>query len=119
MSTCSICLADVRSTRTNPPIRCGHIFHTHCLEGWKAQGKNTCPTCRKVFDVSQFKINVTIHNNYTQVSNVVSMNEESILSVLDLFDISFDADTALDVDSILSDFGMSLTDFNTNVFYTE
>ena len=47
------------------------------------------------------------------------MNEESILSVLDLFDISFDADTALDVDSILSDFGMSLTDFDTNVFYTE
>lgn len=119
MSTCSICLNEVRSTRTNPPIRCGHIFHTHCLESWKSQGKNTCPTCRRVFDVSQFKIDVTIHNNYTQVSNVVSLNEDSILDVLDLFDISFEAENTLDLNSILSDLGITLADFDAAILDTE
>jgi len=119
MSTCSICLADVRSTRKNSPIRCGHIFHTHCLERWKEQGKNTCPTCRRVFDVSQFKVEVRIHNNHTNTSNVVSLNDESMLSVLDLFDISFDIDNLPDLDSILSDLGVSLSDFDSSVFNTE
>lgn len=119
MSTCSICLNEVRSTRTNPPIRCGHIFHTHCLESWKSQGKNTCPTCRRVFDVSQFKVDVTIHNNYTQVSNVVSLNEDSILDVLDLFDISFEAENTLDLNSILSDLGITLADFDAAILDTE
>lgn len=119
MSICSICLNEVRSTRSNPPIRCGHIFHTHCLELWKSQGKNTCPTCRKVFDVSQFKIDVTIHNNYTQVSNVVSLNEDSILDVLDLFDISFEAENTLDLNSILSDLGITLADFDAAILDTE
>jgi hypothetical protein len=119
MSTCSICLNEVRSTRINPPIRCGHIFHTHCLEKWKAQGKYTCPTCRKVFDVSQFKVDVTIHNNYTQVSNIVSLNEESILDVLDMFDISFEAQNTLDLNSILSDLGISLSDFDPTILDAE
>jgi hypothetical protein len=119
MSTCSICLNEVRSTRTNPPIRCGHIFHTHCLEKWKSQGKNTCPTCRRVFDVSQFKVAVTIHNNYTQMSNVVSLNEESILDVLDLFDISFEAENTIDLNSILSDLGVTLADFDSAILDAE
>ncbi len=119
MSTCSICLAEVRSTRNNPSIRCGHIFHTHCLDRWKEQGKNTCPTCRRVFDVSQFKVEVTIHNNYTHTSNVVSLNDESMLSVLDLFDISFDADSVLDLNSILVDFGLTLSDFDSSIFNAE
>jgi hypothetical protein len=119
MSTCSICLNEVRSTRNNPPIRCGHIFHTHCLEMWKMQGKNTCPTCRKVFDVSQFKVEVTIHNNFTQASNVVSLNDESILGVLDMFDISFEAENALDLNSILSDLGITLADFDAAILDTE
>ena len=119
MSTCSICLNEVRATRTNLPIRCGHIFHTHCLERWKEQGKNTCPTCRKVFDASQFKIIVTIQNNYTEASNSVSLNEESIFNVMDLFDITFDVQETLDLDSILADLGVSLTDFDPTVLDAE
>jgi hypothetical protein len=119
MSTCAICLNEVKSTRNNPPIRCGHVFHSHCLERWKSQGKNTCPTCRRVFDVSQFKVEVKIHNNYTQVSNVVSLNEESMLSVLDMFDVSFDADDVLDLNSILSDIGITLADFDSAILDTE
>jgi hypothetical protein len=119
MSTCSICLNEVRPTRTNPPIRCGHMFHSQCLQEWKNKGKNTCPVCRKVFDGSQFKIVVTIQNNYTAVSNSVSLNEESIFNVMDLFDISFDVEEALDLDSLLSDLGVSLSDFDPSVLDTE
>ena len=119
MSTCAICLNEVRCTRTNPPIRCGHMFHSHCLQGWKDQGKNTCPTCRKVFDTSQFQIIVTIHNNYTAMANSVSLNEESIFNVMDLFDITFDVQDTMDLDSILSDLGVSLTDFDPSVLDAE
>jgi len=119
MSTCSICLGEVRSTRTNPPIRCGHIFHSHCLQRWKDQGKNTCPTCRKVFDASPFRITVTIQNNYTAESNSVSLNEESILDVLDLFDINFDVENLPDLESILADLGVSQADFDSSILDTE
>lgn len=119
MSTCSICLNEVKSTRANPPIRCGHMFHSHCLQKWKDQGKNTCPTCRKVFDASQFKIIVTIQNNYTAAANSVSLNEESIFDVLDLFDITFDVENQPDLDSILSDLGVSLTDFDPTILDAE
>ena len=119
MSTCAICLNEVKSTRTNPPIRCGHVFHSHCLQRWKEQGKNTCPTCRKVFDASQFKIVVTIQNNYTAAANSVSLNEESIFDVLDLFDITFDVENQPDLDSILADLGVSLSDFDPTVLDAE
>ena len=119
MSTCAICLGEVRCTRTNPPIRCGHMFHSHCLQGWKDQGKNTCPSCRKVFDASQFKIIVTIQNNYTAEANSVSLNEESIFDVLDLFDITFDVENTSDLNSILADLGMGLTDFDPTILDAE
>src|SRR6056300_253965 len=119
MSTCSICLNELRCTRTNPPARCGHVFHSHCLEEWKNQGKNTCPVCRKVFDVTQYKVIVTIQNNVTAVSNSVTLNEESIFSVLDLFDINFDIEELPDLESILADLGMSLSDFDASVLDTE
>ena len=119
MSTCAICLNEVKSTRNNPPIRCGHIFHSHCLEKWKSQGKNTCPTCRKVIDASHFKITVTIQNNFTTVSNSVSLNEDTIFDVLDLFDITFDIENQPDLGSVLTDLGMSLTDFDASILDTE
>jgi hypothetical protein len=95
------------------------MFHSRCLEQWKEQGKNTCPTCRKVFDASQFKIVVTIQNNYTATANSVSLNEESIFDVLDLFDITFDVENQPDLDSILADLGVSLTDFDPSVLDAE
>jgi len=106
MSTCAICLNEVRSTRTNPPTRCGHMFHSHCLQEWKHKGKHTCPTCRKIIDTSQFKIVVTIQNNYTAAANSVSLNEESIFNVMDLFDINFDVESQPDLESILADLGI-------------
>jgi len=119
MSTCSICLSDVRPTRNNPPIRCGHVFHSDCLQHWKAQGKNTCPECRKVFDVSNFKVKLTVENNYNATSNVLSMNDDMIFNVMDIFDISFDVEDVVDLDALLSDIGSSLADIDPLVLYTE
>lgn len=119
MSTCSICLSEVRCTRKNPPARCGHVFHSHCLQEWKDQGKNSCPICRKIIDGTQFKITVTVQNNYTATANSVSLNEDSIFNVLDLFDINFDVEEVPDLDSILADLGMSLADFDSSILDAE
>ena len=119
MSPCAICLNEVRSTRKNSPIRCGHMFHTHCLEEWKSKGKNTCPLCRKVFDVSQFKVTVTVQNNYTAQSNTVSLESNAIFNIMDMFDMTFDVENTLDLDSLLADLGVSLSDFDSLVLDAE
>jgi hypothetical protein len=62
---------------------------------------------------------VTIQNNVTAASNSVTLNEESIFSVLDLFDINFDIEELPDLESILADLGMSLSDFDASVLDTE
>lgn len=62
---------------------------------------------------------VTIQNNYTSAANTVSLNEESIFDVLDLFDINFDVDNLPDLDSILTDLGVGLTDFDPSVLDAE
>jgi hypothetical protein len=86
---------------------------------WKDQGKNTCPTCRKVFDGSQFSIVVTIHNNHTAAANSVSLNEDTLFDVLDMFNINFDVENQPDLESILADFGVGLADFDSSIFDTE
>jgi hypothetical protein len=95
------------------------MFHSHCLQEWKDQGKNSCPICRKIIDGAQFKITVTVQNNYTATANSVSLNEDSISNVLDLFDINFDVDEVPDLDSILADLGVSLSDFDTSILDAE
>ena len=119
-SPCSICLTEVRSTRSNTRLRCGHIFHTECLDKWKEKGKNTCPTCRKLFDVSKFTVTITVTNNDTGNSDSVPVPEsEAMLRFLDECDINFDIENVLDLRSLLSDLGMSLSDFNSSVADTE
>jgi hypothetical protein len=49
----------------------------------------------------------------------VSLNDESIFDVLDLFDITFDVENQPDLDSILADLGVSLTDFDSSVLDAE
>ena len=72
-----------------------------------------------MIDGTQFKITVTIQNNYTATANSVSLNEESIFNVLDLFDINFDVDEIPDLDSILADLGVSLADFDSAILDAE
>ena len=42
-----------------------------------------------------------------------------MLNVLDMFDISFDADDVLDLNSILSDLGITLADFDSAILDAE
>jgi hypothetical protein len=55
MPECLICYDD---TKENPTDRlscdCGILYHVECIEQWK-EYNNTCPTCRKSFDVEEHK----------------------------------------------------------------
>lgn len=119
LGCCSICLNEVRSTRNNTGLRCGHLFHTKCLEEWKRRGKNTCPVCRRVFDASNYKVTVQIQNNVTQMANTVTLDEQSVFNVLDIFDIHFDVEELPDLQTLLSDLGVGGPDFDPSIFDTE
>lgn len=41
-ATCIICREEMTTAKK---LRCGHIFHVHCLRSW-LERQNTCPTCR-------------------------------------------------------------------------
>jgi len=75
--------------------------------------------CRKVFDASKFRVTVQIQNNVTEVVDTVTLNQESMFDVLDLFDINFDFEDLVDLDSLLSDLGVSRADFDSSIFDTE
>jgi hypothetical protein len=72
-----------------------------------------------VIDATRFKVVVTIQNNVTAAANSVTLDEESIFNVLDLFDINFDVEELPDLESILADLGMSLADFDSSILDTE
>lgn len=116
MTTCAICLNEVRETRGNGPIRCGHLFHAHCLDSWKARGKHTCPVCRKIFDGTNFRVQLVVHNLGNETSNTLTMETDFALEMLDLY---FDVQNLLDLDSLLTDFGVSMSDLDPLVLDTE
>jgi len=76
----------------------------------------TCPVCRKVFDGSNFRVQITVFNDFEATSNTVSVENEFILDALDLI---FSLNHEDDLSSILNDFGMSMSDFDPSIFNTE
>ena len=116
METCAICLTEVRETRQNKPIRCGHLFHCKCIKEWKEKCKNTCPVCRRYFDCSNFKVTINVENLFENTSNTLDVPDDH---VFDVMDIVFDVESEFDLENLLSDFGVSMTDFDTSVFNTE
>ena len=86
--TCAICLNPVRETRQNKPIRCGHLFHSHCIEEWKRRGNQTCPTCRKIFDGANFQVTVSIRNTINDITVVRDVEEDPY--IFDTLDVFFD-----------------------------
>lgn len=116
MSTCAICLDPVRETRQNTPIRCGHLFHSHCIESWKQRGNLKCPVCRRIFDGSNYKVQIVVHNLVNETSDTVSVDS---IFALDVLDVMFDVHTLFDLNSLLSDFGVSMTDIDPLVLDTE
>jgi len=112
-TSCSICLNPVgRSTRINPPIRCGHRFHRGCIERWKQQGNNTCPMCRKVFDVSKFRVILLVENLFTERSSSLPLDERRIFNVFDRFELHIPAENDIDLASLLGDIEVSLDDLD-------
>ncbi|KAK1321276.1 E3 ubiquitin protein ligase RIN2 [Acorus calamus] len=43
-ATCIICREEMVTAKK---LRCGHLFHVHCLRSW-LERQTTCPTCRSV-----------------------------------------------------------------------
>ncbi|KAL0914855.1 hypothetical protein M5K25_015239 [Dendrobium thyrsiflorum] len=44
---CVICLCKIRRGRETDALRCRHVFHKQCLDGWVKKSKGTsCPLCR-------------------------------------------------------------------------
>ena len=115
-TTCAICLNPVRETRQNPALRCGHVFHSHCIEDWKSRGKQTCPVCRKIFDGSNFRVTVTIQNLIHDSNVITQVDDACIFDTLDAF---FDVDHVDELESLLSDFGVSVSNLNPIIFDTE
>ena len=116
MTQCAICLNEVRKSRSNTPIRCGHLFHSHCLQNWKNKGKQTCPICRKIFDGEKFRVQITVHNLFEATSNTVILENEFVFNALDIF---FDINNESDLSSILNDFGVSVSDLDPYILNTE
>jgi hypothetical protein len=57
-STCCICFDDYESVKIIRKInRCGHIFHSDCIENWFSKGVNEpkCPLCN---------LNIMIEGDY-------------------------------------------------------
>ena len=127
---CSICLS--RITNDNKRVlHCGHEFHSGCIDRLKETGSNRCPLCRKLFDVSHFKISLKIVNTRTDVVSDTELPSEILRNIIDGLDIdfldfsryltelNFDIDTLQDLESLLNDIGVGNTDINPAVLNTE
>lgn len=44
---CLICHECVLSDRVSA-LRCGHVYHSHCIGIWIKQGRGECPQCKKI-----------------------------------------------------------------------
>jgi hypothetical protein len=113
---CAICLNPVRETRHNTSLRCGHLFHSHCIENWKSMGKQTCPTCRKIFDGGDFKVTITIENLVHDRTIVRQAENEFVFDTLDAF---FNVDDVTELESLLADFGVSMSNLDPLILNTE
>jgi len=122
-NSCSICLNPLKKTRGTRELWCGHSFHTSCINDWKDIGKNTCPVCRKKFDVSKYTVTIKIEDNREETSNIMNVSPETIYTILDrigqnenflneyMSHITFDVDEDEDLESLMSDLGI-LSSFN-------
>jgi hypothetical protein len=64
-------------------------------------------------------VTITVQNNYTASSNTVSLETDAIFNIMDIFDMSFDVENTVDLESLFNDLGMSLSDLDPLVLDTE
>ena len=116
---CSICLGEVRETRSNKPTRCGHLFHGECLKKWKERGKNTCPICRKLIDVSTYNVTIKIENNITGLTSQSNVDPEVLDNIVDMFEIGLEFEDRIDIEALFADIGIILSNDHSPVLDTE
>ena len=72
---CSVCLADVDLFDKEVSItKCGHFFHSHCLNNWLAKQMN-CPECRSVVTRENFVRNIFPKVNEETASKLKSLED--------------------------------------------
>ena len=127
---CSICLSRITND-TKRTLRCGHEFHTDCINRVKEAGLNQCPLCRRLFDVSQFKVSIKIVNTHTNRESETELPSETMHDIINglnfdfldytnhLTEFDFSMDTLQDLQSLLNDIGVSNTHIDPTIFDTE
>lgn len=126
---CSICLNPARKTRGVKDLRCGHRFHKKCIDEWSIKGGNTCPMCRKPFDESKYKVSIIIENTERSTANTWPLPNFSITNLLGnlgIDDFNFgtselrmNLETHDDMELLLGDLGIRISDLDSFVFDTE
>lgn len=52
---CSICLTEFERDVFLKELRCGHFFHSECIDPWLLNEKAVCPVCRRgMYDVDEW-----------------------------------------------------------------
>lgn len=127
---CSVCLSRMTND-TKRRLRCGHEFHTACIDRVKESGSNQCPLCRRLFDVSQFKVSIKIINTHTSRETSADLPSDTLHNIIDglnfdfldftshLTEFDFSMDTLTDLQSLLHDIGVSNTHIDPTVFDAE
>lgn len=53
--TCAICLCEFNDGDKLKVLRCGHSFHSECIDPWLINEKALCPVCRRgIFQVEDW-----------------------------------------------------------------
>ena len=129
---CSICLNSVRKTRSTSELPCGHLYHKACIEKWEDRGNETCPLCRQNMSKNNFKVTLTIENLRKSRNAVISLSFSDVQEIIERMgitqdeldnisttDIVFDVEDLENLQSIISDFGVRLTDIDSSILNTE
>ena len=126
---CSICLNPI--VKNGRMLDCKHEFHQSCLKRWRSELKYTCPHCRKPFDEPEFKMIIRIRSNKTNEEVATSLNIDertldffnrmniNLNDIRSISDIELDIENLPQLNTILQDIGISITDFNPLVTDTE
>jgi hypothetical protein len=129
--SCAICLNPVRVTRNTTQLPCEHLFHKKCLSGWENKGGDRCPLCRKTLNGNNYRVTLTIENLNRDVSNTIPLSIETLHNVIERLnldesdlaafstEINFDVENLEDLEAVMSDLGIGITDLDASILDTE
>ena len=54
---CSVCLSEFENGEMIKTLRCGHTFHTECIDPWLINERALCPVCRQgIYQVEDWNL---------------------------------------------------------------